>query len=55
MKLEDLRIGDRVVVEYGSIIEHARVKDIADKVVLQLSDNNIAEFEPKHIAKVFSR
>lgn len=53
MRIEDLAVGDRVVVEYGSIIEHARVKEISDKVVLQLSDNNIAEFEPKFITKVF--
>lgn len=55
MKIEDLAVGDRVVVEYGSIIEHAKVKALSDKVVLQLSDNNIAEFEPKHITKVFNR
>ena len=53
MKIEDLTIGDRVIVEYGTTVEHAKVKEISDKVVLQLSDNNIAEFEPKHITKVF--
>lgn len=55
MKIEDLAVGDRVVVEYGSTVEHAKIKEISDKVVLLLSDNNIAEFEPKHITKVFNR
>lgn len=55
MKIENLNVGDRVLLEYGFTREHAKIQEIADKVVLQLSDNRIEEFDVKHITKVFKQ
>lgn len=56
MKIEEIKVGDRVLVEYGFTREHAKIKETVDnKVVLQLSDNRIEEFDVKHITKVFKQ
>lgn len=55
MKIEDLKIGDHVVVEYGAVTEHAKVKELTDTVILQLSDNSLKEFDSKQITRVFRR
>lgn len=58
MKIKELTIGDRVLLQSGQYVkEHAYVKAFLDNgnVLMKLSDGQFEEFDPQYILKNFGQ
>ena len=58
MNVEELKVGARVLVQSDrSTKEHAKIKAILDndKILLQLSDGYIKEFDGEYVLKNFGQ